>query len=311
MNSAKSYIKAGSVEQAISLARENAGCFRYLAGGTDVMVNRFQGNDNAGVLIDVSGIVELKNIKTTDTHLVLGAMLCLSELKHHSLIANDFPLLIEAADSVASPTIRRTATLGGNILCENRCLFYNQSEWWREAAGKCLKSGGDTCLASGGKKNCFSKFVSDTAVALISLSADVEVVNSEGVTIKPIESIYTGDGVNPRKHEGEAFIKAIHIPLRKNFLGRYMKLRKRETIDFTSLTTAVTLDNTERIRIVLGGVHSKPVIVDGRVGDKPDDLINQAVSDTRLVDNDTYPRAYRKEMISVFLKKSFKELNLG
>ena len=242
--------------------------------------------------------------------LVIGAMVSLDELKTHPLITGHFPILCTAANSVASPTIRKTATLGGNLLCENRCSFYNQSEWWREAAGHCLKCNGSVCLATGGNKNCFSKFVSDTAIALISLHTSIEVVDVNGTTILPLESIYTGDGISPRQLAETAIITAICIPLNEGIRGVYKKLRKRETLDFTSLTTAVTLDKTGRIRIVLGGVHAKPVVVDGTKNNDPIALISQAISNTRIVDNDTYSRAYRKEMITVFLKRSLNEMQL-
>lgn len=173
-----------------------------------------------------------------------------------------------------------------------------------------MKCCGDICLATGGTKNCFSKFVSDTAVALISLHALIEVFDSNITTMLPLESIYSGDGINPRHLTKTAIIKAVHIPLGEGSRSVYKKLRKRETLDFTSLTTAVTLDKTGRIRIVLGGVHAKPVIVDGSAGDDLEMMISQVISNTRIVDNDTYSRAYRKEMIAVFLKRSFMELYL-
>jgi len=307
----ETYIKASTVEQAQSLAREHKGCFRYLAGGTDVMVNRFQGNDTAGVLIDISGIPALKDVFITDQHLVIGALISLQDLSVHSAISDHFPVLAKAVNSVASPTIRKTATLGGNLLCENRCIFYNQSEWWREATGYCLKSNGSVCLAGGGSKHCFAKFVSDTAVSLISLNACVELSDFSGTSIKPLESIYTGNGINPVGISPGAIIKAIHIPLIKAIRIVYKKLRKRETLDFTSLTTAVSVTREGDIRIVLGGVHAKPVIVDGHAGDDLHTMIAEAVSRSRMVDNDTYSRKYRKDMITVFLERSFNELQLG
>ncbi len=308
---AKTYIKATSVGHALALANESGGSFRYLAGGTDVMVNKFQGNDEADLLIDISDIESLKDISSTDSHLIIGASACLDDLKKNQIIALHFSILLEAANAVASPTIRKTATIGGNLLCENRCTFYNQSAWWREAAGHCLKCNGPTCLASGGNKNCFSKFVSDTAVVLISLNATIEVIDSEGISIIPLENIYTGDGVNPRQLSKTAIIRSIQIPLLEDSISVFKKLRKRETLDFTSLSTAVTLRKNGKLRIALGGVHAKPVIVDGSIGDDLNALISQSVSKTRIIDNDTYSKSYRKEMITVFLKRSFEVLKLS
>ena len=47
--------------------------------------------------------------------------------------------------AVAGPSHRSAATLGGNLCQDTRCVFYNQSDWWREGNGYCLKYGGDTC----------------------------------------------------------------------------------------------------------------------------------------------------------------------
>ena len=127
MISTKEYIKATSVSHAISLANANDGCFRYLAGGTDVMANKFQGNDETSLLIDISELKALKEVYTTESHLVIGAMVCLDDIKNHPLIAVHFPSLAAAANAVASPTIRKTATFGGNLLCENRCIYSHTS----------------------------------------------------------------------------------------------------------------------------------------------------------------------------------------
>lgn len=308
MISAKTYVRATSPDHALSLAKGSAGSFRYLAGGTDVLVNKYQGNENAGLLIDLTGIEALKETYATETHLVIGALLTLDALEKHPLITRHFPLLAEATHSVASPTIRKTATLGGNLLCENRCLFYNQSEWWRDAAGRCLKCQGDACLASGGGKNCLARFVSDTAVALISLHAKIEVVSDDGNKVVLLESIYTGDGINPNQLGPSSIIKAIHIPFAEGSRSVYKKLRKRESLDFTSLTTAVTLYRDGSLRMVLGGVHAKPVIIDGSRSDDPEVLAKQARTGSRVIDNDTFSVAYRRDMILVFLQRSFNEL---
>jgi len=168
----KSYLIPTSLEEAIEMAVANRGNFKYLAGGTDVMVNRFQGNENSPCLIDLTRLEKLKGVKKEDRFLRIGALEILEELKFGKVIADEFPMLIEAALSVGAPLLRKTATIGGNVLCENRCLFYNQSEWWRESIGYCLKCEGDICIATGGKKACFSEIVSDTAPALIAMDAN-------------------------------------------------------------------------------------------------------------------------------------------
>ncbi len=302
------YLQPETAEEAVRMAHQYERDFRFIAGGTDVIVNKFQGNDSTSCLIDITGINELKQVIRNGKHLKIGAVVSLEELYKHIEIKKEFPILSEAARAVASPVIRKTATIGGNLLCENRCVFYNQSEWWREAAGYCLKCSGDVCIATGGKKNCFSKFVSDMAVALIALDACLEVVEYGGSYIIPLEDIYTGDGVKPRRFNRTSLIKAIHIPLHNGQRSVFKKLRQRESIEFTSLTTVVSVNKYGKIKIVLGGVDPKPIIVEGTSEANEQELIRQAVKKARIIDNDVFSRKYRKEMVTVFLNNSFKEL---
>ncbi len=305
----KNYLKPHSISDAVQWAADNAPDFAFLAGGTDLFVNKFQGNQTASCLIDITHISELKTVKEEGDFLKIGTLVSLDDLRKFNLISENFPALIQAAFNAASPILRKTATLGGNILCENRCSYFNQTEWWREAVGYCLKCDGDVCIATGGKKACFSKFVSDTAPVLISLNAQIQVYHDGEFHTMPLEDIYTGDGISPRNLPHTALLCYILIPLSQDKLTIFKKLRPREAVDFSSLTTALTLFHSGAVKIVLGAVDPKPVIVIGNIDDPCEQLIKEAVRKARIVDNDVYSRGYRKEMISVFLNQSFNELN--
>ena len=302
------YLKPKTVSEAIAYAMEYRDSFRFLAGGTDVIVNKFQGNDNASCIIDLTGIKELSQVVTDENVLKIGSLVRLDDLQKHAFIAHHFQALVKAAHEVGSPLIRKVATIGGNLLCENRCSFYNQSEWWREAVGYCLKCEGEICIATGGPKSCFSKFVSDTAPVLISMDAQLEICDENGTRTIPLEEIYTGDGVVSRNLPDTAIIKFIIIPTDRNFSCVFRKLRPREAVDFTSLTTAVTKDIAGKLKIVIGGIDPKPIVVTGVVNGNYEDYIKQALRKSRVVDNDYYSRNYRKDMISVFLEQSFESL---
>lgn len=304
----KTYLIPTSIKEAMDFANQNQEQFRYIAGGTDVMVNRFQGNDEKPCLIDITKLSELKGIKKEDGFLRIGALEILEELKFNADIKAEFPMLIEAALAVGSPLIRKTATIGGNVLCENRCLFYNQSEWWREAVGYCLKCDGDICIATQGKNACFSELVSDTAPALIAMDAEIEIIDIDETKRVKLEDIYTGDGVTPRNLSETAIVTAIFLPLNREFKTAFYKLRERESLEFTSLTTAVAVDSKGNLKIALAGVDPKPVVVIGSVNDDKSVLIKQAIKGARAVDNDMYSRKYRREMIDVYLNRSFEKL---
>lgn len=306
----KIYLIPTTVNEAIDFAKQNLGSFKYLAGGTDVMVNRFQGNEESPCLIDISKLAELKGIKKESDFLRIGALEILEELKFNSELKNEFPMLIEAALKVGAPLLRKTATIGGNVLCENRCLFYNQSEWWRESIGYCLKCDGDICIATGGKNACFSELVSDTAPALIAMDAEIELLDIDGTKRVKLEDIYTGDGVTHLNLSETAILTAIFLPLNREFKTDFHKLRERESLEFTSLTSAVAIDKNGKLKIALAGVDPKPVVVEGTVNNDKTALIKQAVKGARAVDNDMYSRKYRREMISVYLNRSFEKLKV-
>ena len=307
--SAATYIRPARIADAIAAAQQHAGNFRFLAGGTDVMVNRFQGNETARCLVDLTGIDELKALSVNGGFLEIGALVTLDTIAGDAGISRMFPALAEAARAAASPVLRKTATLGGNILCENRCSFYNQGEWWREAVGYCLKCDGEVCIATGGTKRCFSRFISDTAPVLIALGATVRVADASGERELPIEDLYSGDGLHPRNLGDVSVVLQVRIPLHADTRCVFMKLRPRQSMDFTSLTTAVSLSGDGTLRIVIGGVDPGPVVISGPVTDK-DTLLARAVKKPRIVDNDVYSRPYRKEMIGVFLQRCYEKLNV-
>jgi 4-hydroxybenzoyl-CoA reductase subunit beta len=303
------YHKAKNVDDAMRFALEHKEDFRYIAGGTDLNVNRFHGTIQTSCLIDIHEIEELREIKGEGNDLHIGALVTLDELIQNPIIKKDFPALAEAAHSVATPMLRKTATIGGNILCENRCIFFNQSEWWREAVGYCLKCEGEICIATGGTKACFSKFVSDTAPVLICLDARIVIADKGKQETMKLEDVYTGDGLKPNKLSNTALVLSIIIPLSKNYTCAFQKLRPRESVDFTSLTTAVSVDEAGRIKVAVGGVDPKPIVTEGKSLEDRDDMIKFIIKKSRVVDNDYYTRPYRRLMIDVLLKRCFKKLS--
>ena len=308
----KKYTKPLTINEAIELAELYGANGKFIAGGTDVMVNKYQENDKSIHLIDITGIDELKGVWKGKEYLHIGALTKLDDLKKHTEITNEFPSLLEAAKAVGSPLIRKTATLGGNVLCENRCIYYNQSEWWREAVGFCLKCSGDVCIATGGSKACFSEFVSDTAPALIAMHAKIKIHYAEKKEEKIIslEDIYTGDGVKPKNIDNLSLVKEIMLPLNQNFNCYFKKLRQRESLEFTALTVAVSINKDNVVRIVLAGVDPKPVLMQLNKGFDKEEVIKKMIKKARAVENDMFSRAYRREMIAVYLQNAFKEINL-
>lgn len=304
----KIYLQPKTISEALGYASEHANDFKYIAGGTDVWANDFQGNNISECLIDITGIDDLNKVEETGEYLKIGALVKLSELKNYDLVKQNFPVLIEAADSVGTPLIRNSATIGGNLLCENRCIYFNQSEWWRQSVGYCLKCSGEVCIVTGTDKACYSEFVSDTAPALISLDASLKIIDTNQEKTIKLEDIYTGDGVKPIYLDKKTIVKSILIPLNRGFRSVFKKIRSRESLEFTSLTAAVSVDKTNNIKIAMSGVDPKPVVVTGTTNSNKNELIKIALSKSRSVDNEMLSRKYRRKMIKVTLTESLNSL---
>jgi 4-hydroxybenzoyl-CoA reductase beta subunit len=300
----QSYVKPTTVDEALAQLRAGNGESLLLAGGTDVQTYRKQGLERCAHLIDLTGIASLRQITAKPDRLEIGAMTTLDHLARSKEAEAWCPMISAAARAIASPTIRYTATVGGNLMVSNRCTFYNQSKLWRESAGSCLRETGPTCLATGGTDKCYARNVSDFAPALIVLNGRVEIRDTKGVRTLPLSDLYVPDGM--RGHDGlgtGTIVTAVHVSL-KPAKWYYRKLRQRESIDFSSLTVAGALDSTGLAHICINGISMSPVVIETQLAST--NLIDLQLLTRRTcktVDNDILPLKYRRQMIDVFLEE--------
>ena len=203
-------------------------------------------------------------------------------------------------------------------MCENRCVYYDQSEFWCSAMGGCLKSGGDVCIATGGTKACFSIFVSDSVPVLICLGAEVEAIDGKGRRWLPVEQLYNSDGLRPHTLPPDALLTHIRIPLAEEGSMFFRKIRPRASVDFTNLTLAVrmsmddssaeTYAGQQRITLAMSGVGPAPVWIRDSTSVEADALTTELMSRTQIVDNVAYQRAYRKGMLRALVKEGIQAL---
>ncbi|MEO7115357.1 MAG: FAD binding domain-containing protein, partial [Caldimonas sp.] len=123
---------------------------RPLAGGTDLLPNLRRGLGRPTTLVELGGIAGFNAIRRVADGIEIGAGVTLAALAADAGLGDvgldDSRAAVgEAARAVAAPTHRNAATIGGNLCQDTRCVFYNQSEWWRAANRWCLKHGGTTC----------------------------------------------------------------------------------------------------------------------------------------------------------------------
>jgi 4-hydroxybenzoyl-CoA reductase subunit beta len=249
------------------LAREPAA--RAIAGGTDLVPNLRDGLGAPALLVDVAGLPGLAAVEATaDGGIVVGAGVTLARLARDATIAARLPALAAAAASVAGPSHRTVATLGGNLCVDTRCVFYNQSAWWRRANAHCLKYGGDTCHVAPQGKRCHAAYSGDTAPVLIALGAEVEIAAAAGTRRMPLEAMYADDGAAPLTLAPGELVARVHVPAQPpGARCGYRKARARGAIDFPLAGVAARLatdgGRITDLRLALTGTNAHPLLVAG------------------------------------------------
>ena len=252
-----------------------------LGGGTDLIVNIRRGIVAPKVLIDVNGIAELRGITASAHELTIGAAATLAELAAHPMVVRHYPALAQAAAHIAGPTQRNMGTVGGNLCLDTRCIFYNQSEWWRDANKHCLKTVGTVChVAPKSRGVCFATFSGDLAPALLILDAEVDIVGPEGRRTIPLANLYIGyarqdEPVTESRGDGKYYlalrpgeivtgVRAKNTPALRS---AYDKIRIRRSIEYPVTGVAAALrrdgDTLTDLRVAFTGTNPRPVRLTG------------------------------------------------
>ena len=313
------YYQPRSLKQATKALTDLGADAMLVAGGTDVYPKMKRGQFTPRHLISLRALRELKGIRQTKDGLWIGAGESLTSASNHPLIAKHFPALAHAAESVSTPQLRNMGTIGGNVLVDTRCNYYDQTFFWRQAVGFCMKKDGDICLVAPGSAKCLAIASSDTSPVLVSLGAEAVLVSKSGERRVRLEDLYRDDGIDYSTKTNDEVLKALLIP--PESLGRrnvYLKLRRRGSFDFPILGVAATMDVDDRgecrhASLVLTAVASAPKVVPEAMvllqGKKVTlDLIN-AVADLAAktahpLDNADLDYWYRKRMAKVYTQRA-------
>ncbi len=254
--------RPATLQEAVRLKAASAGA-RFVAGGTDLLVNLRRGLGEPSDLIDLTAVADLAAIRREGDWLWLGAGVTLAELARHPEVLASYPAVAEAALAVAGPTHRAAATLGGNLCQDTRCIFYNQSEWWREANNYCLKHKGDKCHVVPKSDRCYATYHGDIAPALMVLDAEAVVAGPDGVRRVKMTEFYREDGgAHLSLAAGEALAAAM-LPPQGGRRAAYAKARIRDAIDFPLAGVAVALkrdgDVIGDLKVAITGTNSAPL----------------------------------------------------
>lgn len=312
-------VAPATAEEAVrALARRPGG--RPLAGGTDLVPNLRRGLEAPSVLVDLGGVAELQVLEQSARGLRIGAGVTLARLADDASVARDYAALAEAARAIAGPTHRAAGTVGGNLCLDTRCLFYNQSEWWRASNEYCLKRGGAICHVAPTGRRCHAAYSGELAPALLVLGAEAEIAGPSGRRRTPLAALYAEDGARHLTLAADEIVVAVEVPARHGRRSAYAKARLRGAIDFPLAGVALSLvqqeGRIEQLAVALTGTSSRPFLLAGTeelVGRPPDSaalqrldrLVQKQVSPMRTT---MLPAHYRRRVAASLARRLLRQL---
>ncbi len=239
--------RPSTIAEAVALLTQHGRQAMLVAGGTDLLPNMKHELFTPKVLVALSGVAELKGIRAQpDGSLSIGATTTIADVAASELVRERAPVLAQAAGLIAGPQLRSMGTLGGNVMLDTRCQWYNQTHFWRKALGYCLKKDGSLCHVVEGGGKCVAAASNDSAPALMVLGATLAIEGPNGRRELAIDDLWKSDGIFNKKMSPFEILAEIRIPPQP--AGRrsaYGKLRDRGSIDFPLLGVAVRLDCDE------------------------------------------------------------------
>ncbi len=312
-------LRPRDVADAVRFLGDDAGNLRVLAGGTDLIPSMRQKLFEPEYVLDLRSIAELRGIKPqADGGVEIGTLTTLRAIERSDYLRQHYPVLSEAAATVASPVLRNMGTLGGNICLDTRCLWYNQSLTWRKGCGFCIKKDGDLCHVAPGGTKCWAVFSGDTPPALLCLNAEIEIASANGTRRMPLRDFYTGIGDDYRRLQPNELVTRVFLPASSaDYRGVYRKLRVRGSIDYPLAGVAVVMKRSNGhvadARIGITAVNPAPLLVKGAAemltGKAIDEALAESVGDlaaktAKPLTTSALTPEYRREMIRVFTKRA-------
>jgi len=273
--------------------RQGGRTFAFAGGGSDLLGMMKDRLVTPDVVVNLKAIAGLDQVQPDGGGAIVGGLITLDALSRDPLIRRRYPVLAEAAESVATPQIRNVGTLGGNLLQENRCPYY-RGPW------HCYRHGGMHCYARHGFNRehaifsgdrCYVVSPSDLAPVIVAGNAIVHVHGPKGPRTMDAEELFVPASQNlTRMHtldDGEVLTaiefrvrqpqqqqrppieaglgvrgSVMPIPLEERFPSVFVKYAMRNSFDFALASVCVFLDRdgrrVHRCRIALGAVAATP-----------------------------------------------------
>jgi len=311
-------LRPATLSEAVEALRAHPGA-RVLAGGTDIVPNLKYGMYDTQHLVALRGLSsELRYVReAADGDLVLGAMCTIDELAESEVVKARLPALAEACGQIAGPQLRRMGTLGGNLCLDTRCVYINQSYFWRSALGYCLKKDGTVCHVVAGGKRCVAAASNDTAPVLLALGATLKTRSPRGERELPVRDFYLPDGVHNTVLQPDELLTEVRLPAEAASRKQaFAKLRTRAAIDFPALNLAVALDldgkMVRSVTLAVSALAARPALIKGledlhgRPADAlfAEELGRRAHKQCKPLTNIGIDPAWRREVLPVLVRRT-------
>jgi len=319
------YLVPKRISDAVRMMADYGPDAMFVAGGTDLYPNMKRRQQTPKTVISVMRLGNLHDITGDgEKGVVIGASVTLTEVAEHEVINRDYPVVAQAAKLISTPLLRNMGTIGGNLLLDTRCNYYDQNYEWRRGINFCMKKDGEICWVAPSSPKCWAVQSSDLVPVMVALGAKVKLVSTLGERMVAAAGLYNNDGINYLHKRPDELLAEIHLPPVGHLRAVYKKLRRRGSFDFPVLGVAAALDLNEDgsikdAKLVLGGVAPAPI----EVGEAGSLLIGQRLDSEQIdkaaeacylkarpLDNTDFLMNWRKQMVRPYVLRALQELQL-
>jgi 4-hydroxybenzoyl-CoA reductase subunit beta len=313
-----------TIAEAVKIFGDTGPDAQFVAGGTDLYPNMKRRQQTPATVISVMRLPELNQI-TGDgkSGIRIGASVTLTDICENEIIKRDYPVIASAARTISTPILRNMGTIGGNLLLDTRCNYYDQNYEWRKGINFCLKKDGDVCWVAPGSSKCWAVQSSDLVPVMVAIGARFRLASTLGERTVHAAGFYNDDGIDYLKKRPDELLVDIQLPPTNGWCASYQKLRRRGAFDFPVLGVAAYLHldaagAVDDAKIVLGGIAPSPMEIaeaqTALVG-RPltDDSIHAAAEaayvKARPLDNTDFVMNWRKQMARQYTIRALQDLS--
>src|SRR5256886_11849012 len=269
-----------TIAEAVKIVADVGSEAQFVAGGTDLYPNMKRRQQMPKTVISVMRLPELNQFSGEGPSVaVIGASMTLTYVIENSTIKRDYPVIASAARTISTPILRNMGTIGGNLLLDTRCNYYDQNYEWRKGINFCLKKDGDVCWVAPGSSKCWAVQSSDLVPVMVAIGAKFRLASTLGERMIEAAGFYNDDGIHYLKKRPDELLVDIHLPPLNGWRASYQKLRRRGAFDFPVLGVAAYIQvdgasagatparsvsplSIKNARIVLGGIAPSPIQVE-------------------------------------------------